>query len=475
MGERAVGTMSDSDALLWTIGRDPVLRTTIVAVMALDRAPRFADVQLRTEELTRTVPRLRSRVLERPLGWGRPRFCEDAHFNLDLHLRRVVLPAPATFRSVLDLAQAMATTSFDPQLPLWESVVVEGIDEGSAAYIVKLHHALVDGVGGIAVLLHLLDRGRRPLRERRANRPSSSPGGQDDPGSTSVSSDAPVPSPGSADSEACAIWRSADYFERRAGVSVSLADGIEKVLATAESAARLLAPARKPISPLMTERSIGRRFEVLDLSLPTLRRAAKVTGGTINDMFVAGIMGGLRRYHELNNVDIESLRALMPVNVRGGEDSLAGNRFVPARFIVPVTDDPAQCVREAQRIAGSWKHAPGLKLSDVVAAGLELLPPPLISAVWGSMLKGDDFCVTNVPGPPFETYLAGSRVERVYAFAPPSGAALNVALVTPAGRACVGINVDDAAVPDSPKLAACLADGFDDVLRLGRGHHRDQP
>lgn len=160
----------------------------------------------------------------------------------------------------------------------------------------------------------------------------------------------------------------------------------------------------------------------------------------------------------------------MPVNVRGVGDGVGvgGNHFVPARFVIPMLADAAACLREVQRITSSWKHAPGLALSDVMATGLNLLPAPLVTAMWGSMLKGDDFCVTNVPGAPFETYLAGSRVERFYAFAPPSGAGLNVSLVTPAGRACIGINVDTAAVPDSAKLATCLEEDFDEIFRLAR-------
>ena len=165
----------------------------------------------------------------------------------------------------------------------------------------------------------------------------------------------------------------------------------------------------------------------------------------------------------------------MPVNVRVPGQADAGNHFVPARFVVPVSDDPAECVREVQKITNIWKHAPGLALSDVLADGLSLLPAPAVSALWGSMLKGDDFCITNVPGPPFETFLGGARIERMYAFAPPSGAALNVSLVTPAGRSCVGIIVDKAAVPDSPKLAGCLAEGFEELFRLAQSPRELQP
>ncbi|HUC36238.1 MAG TPA: wax ester/triacylglycerol synthase domain-containing protein [Acidimicrobiales bacterium] len=486
MSGRVTGTMSDADALLWTIGRDPFLRPTVVAVMALDRAPRFGDLQARHLALTGVVPRLRSRVVERPLGLGSPRFIEDGSFNLDLHLRRIVIPPPATFRSVLDLAQVMATTGFDPQLPLWEAAVVEGLEDGRAAYVVKLHHALVDGVGGIAVLLHLLDRHRRPAR-----------GGSGPRGPSALSGAARhVPEePSDADGRARGpTWRFAD-LATRAGSDVSpdpsaprrLLDFLDDMARTAlhpsrpvelgvstiGSAARLLAPARRPVSPLMVGRSMSRRFEVLDPPWRELKQAATATGGTVNDVFVAGIVTGLRRYHEIHGVSIDSLRVLMPVSVRSGSDAITGNRFVPARFVVAASPDPRECVRQVQRVAGAWKQAPGLAISDALAAGLNLLPSPLVSALWGSMLKGDDFCVTNVPGPPFETYLSGSCVERVYAFAPPSGAALNVSLVTPASRACVGVNVDTQAVPDSAKLAACLDEGIEEVLVLGRGPRQE--
>jgi diacylglycerol O-acyltransferase len=379
----------------------------------------------------------------------------DRSFDLDLHLRRMELPVGGTFRDVLDIAEVMATTGFDPELPLWESVVVEGVDGARAAFLIKMHHALVDGVGGIAVLLHLLDTVRRPSRKPVAPYHAT-----------------PAPPPLSLLERLPDPRHVIDMAVRTATHPV---DEMEHVVATAESVARLLAPAGAPLSPLMTGRSFRRAIEVVDLPPGALRQVATATSGTLNDVFVAAIMGGLRRYHELHGADIDSLRALMPVNVRVPGQADAGNHFVPARFVVPVSDDPAECVREVQKITNIWKHAPGLALSDVLADGLSLLPAPAVSALWGSMLKGDDFCITNVPGPPFETFLGGARIERMYAFAPPSGAALNVSLVTPAGRSCVGIIVDKAAVPDSPKLAGCLAEGFEELFRLAQSPRELQP
>jgi diacylglycerol O-acyltransferase / wax synthase len=464
------GTMSGTDTLLWTIGRDPLLRTTIIAVLVLDQAPGWEEVQKRVCALTHVQPRFRSRAQPASsLGWGRPTWVEDSGFDLDIHLRRMVAPSPATLRTVLDLAQAMGTTAFDPELPLWEGVVVEGLEGGQAALVVKLHHAVVDGVGGIAVILHLLDRFRSPRPEY-----GTVDGGS--PGDGHSANDGEPEIRGLASTLLARMDRvlptSRRAVDAALGVVVNPAAQLERTRATVRSVARLLAPARRPLSPLMTGRTLRRRFEILELSFALLHDTAIATGSTLNDVFVAGVLGGLQRYHHENGVNVEYLRVLMPLNVRTSSDAVGGNHFVPARFTLPSVPDPAERLRLVHDIAGSWKHAPGLGLSNVLADVLDLLPASLTTALWGSMLKGDDFVVTNVPGPPFETYLGGAHVESMFAFAPTSGAALNVSLLTPAGRACVGINVDTAAVPDGSILTQCLQEGFDEICSLA--HHQDR-
>ncbi len=127
---RNVDTMSGSDALLWTIGADPIMRPTIVAVVVMDQTPDWGVVRERIAGLTEAVPRLRSRAVTRAPGRGRPQFVPDDGFELDLHLRRVRLPGHGCLRDVLDLAQTMATSGFDAALPLWEATLVEGVDGG---------------------------------------------------------------------------------------------------------------------------------------------------------------------------------------------------------------------------------------------------------------------------------------------------------------------------------------------------------
>ena len=442
---RGVDTMSGSDALLWTISADPVMRPTIVALLVLDSTPDWAEVRARIASLTESVPRLRSRAVNRP-GRGRPQFVPDETFDLDVHLRRMRLPDHGGLRAVLDLAQTMATSGFDPALPLWEAVLVEGMDADAATLVMKVHHSLIDGVGGLTVLAHLFDT---PGAARRAPRPENVPEAER--------------------GKASPLARLGDLPD-----AVRLVDDAMDVLlhpfrsfgrlaALGTSVARLMAPAGKPISPIMTGRSFRRHADVFDLDLQTVKQAAETWGGTINDVFVASVMRGLALYHEQHGVVSPGFRALMPVNVRTQSDPTGGNHFVPARFVIPAHADVADCVAEVRRVAEEWKNAPGLAMSDVLATGLSALPSVVARGLWGSMLLGNDVCVTNIPGPPFPVTLAGAAVKGIYAVSPPSGAALNVSLISAADRVCITVTADVAAVPDSPKLAGCIEDGFAEV------------
>jgi diacylglycerol O-acyltransferase / wax synthase len=448
-------TMSGSDALLWTISSDPVMRPTIVAILLLDGTPDWAEVRARVAGLSESVPRLRSRVVTRAPGRGRPQFVVDDSFHLDTHLRRIRLPEHGGLRDVLDMAQTMATSGFDAALPLWEAVLVEGVDAKRAALVLKVHHALIDGVGGLAVLAQLFDS---PAPIRR-----------------------PVTGGAVAPEHAAATGRVAgDARHRPTGDlpdAVRLVDGavdalthpfrtLGQVAAVGTSVARLMAPAGKPISPIMTGRSFRRHVEIIDLDLGDLKRAATAWGGTVNDVFVASVVRGLTLYHEQHGVVTSGFRALMPVNVRSGAAGESGNHFVPARFVIAARTDLAGCMAEVQRNAEEWKHAPGLAMSEVLATGLSALPPVVARNLWSSMLLGNDFCITNIPGPPFRAFLAGAAIDGIYAVSPPSGAALNVSLISAADRACITLTADVAAVPDSPKLAGCIEDGFAEVCSV---------
>jgi hypothetical protein len=182
---------------------------------------------------------------------------------------------------------------------------------------------------------------------------------------------------------------------------------------------------------------------------------------------VAGVVGGLRRYHDRHDSDVPDLRMIMPISFRPEGAALGGNHFTPARLLVPMSiADPAERVREIGARTRALRDEPAVELSHSIAGVLNRLPRRVATLLFGSMLKGADFVTSNVPGAPFPLYLCGSKVEEMYAFAPLSGSAANVTLLSYCGRGCVGLNTDARAIPDTKAFTKSIRRGMREVLAL---------
>jgi len=255
----------------------------------------------------------------------------------------------------------------------------------------------------------------------------------------------------------------------RANLQGLVRDPALLVRETAESAAsigRMLKPVSEPLSPIMRGRSLSLRLDTLELSTEQLRAAAKLVDGKLNDAFVAGVAGGLRLYHEAHGAPVESLRMTMPINVREGENArVAGNQFAPARFAVPVgIVDPRARMAAIRELVAGQRAEPAMGMLADISGVLNRLPTSLTTSLFGAMLKGIDFVTSNVPGPRFDVYLSGAKLESVFPFGPLSGSALNVTLFSYTDRSILGIASDPASIPDPELLLACLRRGFDEVL-----------
>ncbi len=453
--------MSDSDALMWNIAKDPVLRSTIVTVNRLDRDPDWDRLVERIDYGSQLIPRLRQRVVTPIMRVGPPHWSADPDFDLSYHLRRVRAPEPATFDTVLDLARTAAMAGFDRARPLWEFTLVEGLEDGGAAVIMKVHHSITDGVGGMKLAMMLYDTEREPAPAGPVDEPAVLPLF---PPLTLVS-------------------RAIDHRRRRAlgmlqrsfGQAFSAASAIvrspraavDNIALVGGSVARMLAPATTPRSPIMHGRSLSRDLGTFSVPLDDLKRAAKGSGCSLNDAFIAGALGGLRRYHEDHGVSVEDLRMTMPINVRTDTAQLGGNHFTPARFLVPLTfDDPEQRMQAVRTLSRQVRDEPAIHLTDALAGVLNQLPTTVATALFGAMLKGADFVTSNVPGIPFPVYLAGAELLDNYAFGPLSGSAANITLVSHIDSCCIGVNVDRLAVPDRDEFVRSLRAGFDEIVAL---------
>ncbi len=453
--------MSAFETLTWRIEVDPRLRSTITIVDLLDQAPDWQRLVAAMDWGSRTVPRFRQRVVEPALPLGPAVWSTDPDFDLAYHLRRVRLPQPGTDRALLDLAQALATVPFDRQRPPWEATLVEGLDGGRAGFVLKLHHSATDGLGGIQLLGLLHSRTREP----DPNKPQ--PPAESCPPSTPMGvltqeiARAAWAIPAAAASAALSGVGSTLRAITRPGRTVSDAGRLVR------SAQRVLGPPPVPRSPLLAGSSLSRRFEAHEVPLAALKAAARAAAGSVNDAFLAAVLGGLRRYHEHFGVDLATIPIAIPISLRTGDDPMGGNRFAGARLGAPMGErDPLERIRQVRELVLEARDEPAVDALSVVAPVLSRLPGAALGQLIGGMAGGHDVQASNVPGLAHPVYLAGARITRMFPFGPAPGCAVMAAMVSHHGTCCIGITLDTAAVTDPGLFAACLREGFDEILAL---------
>lgn len=451
--------MSQTDAFTWAMESDARLRSTVVTVIFLDRSPDWDVVRERFDALSQTLPIWRQRVVE-SLPPAPPRWETAPDFDIDFHLRKVSAPEPGNVDAVVEMARVAAMSDFDRARPLWTATLIEGLEDGGAAVLCKFHHSLTDGVGGVQIAMHLFDLTEEPRSIESVRTGTGEP---------EVHAHGPL----------------SDYLDSlrydlglvRQAVT-GAADAAPKLLFNAirhplqavtdagEMAAsvyRTMRPVTETGSPLMKERTLVRRLGVHEVPLPKLKAAAHAGGGALNDAFVAGIAGGLRRYHEKHGVEVGDLHLTMPISVRTEEDSEGGNHITLARFDVPVGEaDPAARIAETRDRTTKVRNERSTPYIQIIAGAMNLMPRWYI----GSVLRKVDFLASDVPGLPVPVYLAGAKVKVQYAFGPTIGSAVNVTLLTYVDTCALGIDVDTGAIPDFEEFYDCLVAGFDEVLAL---------
>ncbi len=205
--------------------------------------------------------------------------------------------------------------AFDRDRPLWELTLVEGLEDGEAALIVKFHHCLSDGVGGMRMLEVIADPQREPLY--LGPMPPAPPG--DTPDQLAQVTGAV----GAMAAQLTGLARRGAEAAIPALIrSARNPFGLARDTATmARSVHRMAAPSSGVMSPVMRDRSMTRHPAMMEISLDALKKAAKTADGTVNDAYLAVVTGGLRRYHESHGATVEYLRAVIPISLRTAQDT----------------------------------------------------------------------------------------------------------------------------------------------------------
>lgn len=463
--------MSDLEALMWGLEADPHLSSTFANLTFMDRSPDPERLRNRLWYATREVPRLRRRVAP-GLGPMTPRWEEDPAFDLDRHLKRVRLPKGATEADVRTLATELVREPFDPERPLWEFTVFDGLPGGRSAMVQKMHHSITDGKGGIRLSVAFVDLEREPAEAPGTTPPP--PAGAS--GSDAASRPGPVEVIGEALADAARrnvdgarrlVEGAADLARDPLHLGAVLAGLPAETAAAAQSVVRQLGVTDSMRSPLWRERSLDRALEVFQVPFAAVKELSSALGVSVNDVFVAAAAGGAGRYHRARGVDVDELRMAMPISTRT-DRAAAGNAFAITRTLVSVEADPRRrlaAVHDRLAVTKSEKLAVG----DGLARLGRLVPRPAMALVARQQAMTVDFTTSNVRAAPFDLYLAGALMEANYPLGPIAGTAWNLTTMSYRGHLDLGLHVDTGAVEEPAALAADIRDAFAELLELTPG------
>lgn len=458
--------MSAWEALMWRSSGDYRTRSTGVIIEILDTAPDWERLVAAHDVFTRRVPRLRERVVEPALPLVSPAWSPDPNFDLSYHLQRVALPGDGSMAELHELAAQFGARPVDPERPPWEAMLVLGLDGGQAAYLFKAHHSLSDGIGFLQLLdiSHAHGREHTPVAGAPTPdpRPSESPEGLlvDRLGNQAVN--APV----------SAVRGALAAAGRFVGDPVGTASS---AVGFAMSLRRVLTPPDAPHSPALSGRGSGYRLDTFDVALADLKAAAKAAGGSVNDAFLAGLLGGFRRYHESLSLFVDSLPMAIPVSVRTDADPMGANRFAAARFVAPVGEpDPRARIAAIHEFVLDARKEPALGFLDLIAPVLSRLPEIALTRIAGQMTELNDLQASNLGAITRPLYLAGAKVTRIYPMGPRPGLPAMATMLTYEGTCCIAVNYDPEAITHPDDFAACLRAGFDEVIALGKGKPRSK-
>jgi diacylglycerol O-acyltransferase len=429
---------------------DPNVHMHVGAVVVFERSPLaqpdgtldFAKLRRFLDASLQTMPRFRQRYVQVPLVDERV-WVDDQHFNLDYHPRHTALPPPGEIRQLKRLAGRILSQKLDHHKPLWEMWLVEGLQDDRFGMILKAHHAMVDGIGGMDLFASLLRL--EPSDEIPA---------------TGVW--IPRPAPGQA-------RLVADELGRRAALPLSALEGARSALRRPLESFREVRDSVSALgetigaglvqttaTPLNGDLGPYRRFDWTTCDLASIREVRKQLGGTLNDVVLATVAGATGRFLRRRGMvpDEETVfRAMVPVSLRKrSERGKPGNRVV--NFLAELAVEERDPKRRLERTAETTRR---LKESRLVR-GAEVLEEIgdrgfnnlLVQFVrLAASQRSYNLVVTNVPGPPRPLYLLGSRMEAIFPVVPLfRNQGVGIALFTYDGQLHWGFNADWDALPD---------------------------
>ena len=421
------------------------------------------------------VPRYRQRLQQVPGRVANPVWVDDEAFDLGYHVRRSALPRPGSPDQLRELVGRIVSRPLDRGRPLWEIYFVEGLADGQVALLYKTHQALVDGVDTVDLGQVLLDRDDEPE--------VGDPDNPDDwaarrrPSSAGLLASALKDTVTEPHTAADSVRGTLDVTLRNAEAVVSMVTKVANALTGRR-------PERE--TPLSGRLSQQRRVVTVTTDLADYRRIRDDHGGTVNDVVLATITGGLRTWLMARAESMGGLRkvhAVVPVSVIDRElEATSLGTQIAAHFVDLPVGEASPVVRLHQVSYSFQAHKEtGRAVAANRLAGIAGFAPATFHAIGSrvaafELRRGFQIAITNVPGPQSPLYAAGARMVATYPVPPLlQGQALAIGVTSYDGKVFYGITADRDLVPDADVLGQCLGEALDELLDTGSGSRPRAP
>ena len=415
---------------------------------------RFDEIKAHIERRLARVPRLRQRVMEVPLSQGRPIWVDDAHFDIDHHVRLTALPRPGDERQLATLMGRLQSLPLDRSRPLWELWMVDGLAGDEVAMIIKTHHSMGDGIANVDMALALVDL-----------EPVSFDGDVEsviwEPRS------APSPRRLLVDSVADQLSRPVDLVKSATGV-VRDPDRFFDSVGNVVKALGVLTTRPDP-APWNLPVSAHRRWTHTEVPMSLVADIRERRTVTLNDVVLAACSGALRGFLSDRDVDVDDperrLTAMVPVSRRAEDqhgDTL-GNLISLVLIELPVAEaDPLVRLDTVHHRCVAAKESgvvDGAEMMVNLADGIPVLAPTLTKLLTRTIPM--NLVITNIPGPPMPLYLGGARVLRTYPYVEVlDNEGLTIAVVSYEGQLFFGVTGDRDLLPDLDLVAGGIEKEF---------------
>jgi diacylglycerol O-acyltransferase / wax synthase len=415
------------------------------------------------EQRMHLLPRYRQKVAFAPLGLSHPVWVDDPDFDLRHHVEERDLPAPGDDRVLSRVGGEIFGTLLDRDRPLWHITVLHGHESGDTVAMIRLHHAMVDGVSSVDLIEYSHDD--------RPDAPPPPP--PDEPWE-------PRPAPGAISLARDAVGEEIGTVARRVwGAKSLLTPGgalreVKQAAGVARTVAGMLPVTLRPppATPFNRPIGAGREFAWLEKPFDDMRLIRGHLGGTVNDVVLTILSGALARYLRRHGQETEGLRlrAMCPVSMRDpSQKGTLGN--LVSLMVVPLEvgiDDPVERLRrqseQVQEIKGSGQPAGIYGVMRIMNSA----PPTVHALAWRVSPTWFPFPLnivsTNVPGPPKPLYLGGHELLHWYPLGVPwTTLGLFLCTLTYRERVTMGLVVDPKVVPEVWEVVEDFRAAFEEL------------